>query len=208
MNRLTPVSMEGICIAGACNAAGETVPVMALELTYYPDPILKQRASPVTVIDAELRALIEEMFDLMYESHGIGLAAPQVARSMRLFVINVAGDPEEGEELIYINPRIESAAGEVIDEEGCLSIPDVRGKVTRSERVVIKAQGLDGQWFTQEADDLLARAIQHELDHLDGILFIQRLSAAEQLLVKPALKKLAAKYTEDRSPGSRPPASR
>ena len=168
--------------------------IMTLELTYYPDPILKKRAPAVQVIDSELRARVREMFEIMYEENGIGLAAPQVSWSTRLFVINVTGDPEEGEELIFINPQILAFEGEEIDEEGCLSIPDIRGNVARKYRVHVKAQGLDGKWFDLEAEDLLARAIQHELDHLDGILFIERLSPANKLAVKKDLKQLAKQH--------------
>jgi len=165
--------------------------IMALELTLYPNPVLKKRAPAVETINTELRDRVREMFEVMYREHGIGLAAPQVSWSTRLFVINVEGDPEEGEELVFINPQIvASSKEEDVDEEGCLSLPDIRGRVARSLTVRVKAQDLDGKWFELEAEDLLARAIQHELDHLDGILFIQRLSPADQLAVKKQLKKL------------------
>ena len=165
--------------------------IMALELTLYPNPVLKKRAPAVETINTELRDRVREMFEVMYREHGIGLAAPQVSWSTRLFVINVEGDPEEGEELVFINPQIVAAAKEEDgDEEGCLSLPDIRGRVARSLTVRVKAQDLDGKWFELEAEDLLARAIQHELDQLDGILFIQRLSPADQLAVKKQLKKL------------------
>jgi peptide deformylase len=171
---------------------------MALELTLYPDPVLKKRAPAVERIDAALRDRVRDMFEVMYKEHGIGLAAPQVSWSTRLFVINVSGEPDEGEELVFINPQIvASSKDEELDEEGCLSIPDIRGEVARSLKVRVKAQDLDGKWFELETEELLARAIQHELDHIDGILFIQRLSPADQLAVKKQLKKL-----EKQSPGS------
>lgn len=161
-----------------------------LRLTLYPDPILRQVAPPVQKINDELRERVDEMFDVMYEHHGIGLAAPQVSWSTRLFIVNTEGDPEEGEERVYINPSITHSEGETTIEEGCLSLPDIRGKVQRPEIIRVKAQNLDGEWFEEDADEMLARVIQHELDHLDGILFIQRLRATDRLLLKKPLAKL------------------
>ncbi len=169
---------------------------MPLKLVLYPDPILRKRAAPVERIDQELRDRVAEMFEVMYNEGGIGLAAPQVSWSHRLFVLNIEADPEEGEEKVYINPQIVSEEGEVTEEEGCLSIPEIRADVTRSESVKVRAQGLDGAWFTEEADDLLARAIQHENDHLDGILFIHRVKATDKLLIKKDLKKLEQEARE------------
>src|SRR5262245_14100463 len=149
---------------------------MAMELVYYPQPILKRRSVPLSTIDDEVREKVQEMSAILYRERGIGLAAPQVGWSVRLFIANVTGEPDPAEERIYINPRILAAEGELREEEGCLSIPEVRGVVTRSRQVAVKAQGLDGSAFAEEASDLHARVIQQELDHLDGILFISRLS--------------------------------
>jgi peptide deformylase len=167
---------------------------MALNLVLYPDPILKRRAAPLASIDDEVRARVREMFEILYREKGIGLAAPQVAWSTRIFIANPTGEPDPAEERVYVNPRILSAEGEIRDEEGCLSIPEVRGLVTRSQRVLVRAQDLEGRLFEEEAVDLKARVVQHELDHLDGILFLSRLSTADRLLVKKTLKKLEGRY--------------
>jgi peptide deformylase len=167
---------------------------MAIELIHYPDPILKRRAAPLDVIDDGVRERIQEMFSILYRDRGIGLAAPQVAWSVRLFIANTTGEPDPAEERVYINPRILLAEDEIREEEGCLSIPDVRGLVTRSRRVVVRAQNLQGRFFEEDATDIRARVIQHELDHLDGILFISRLSAADRFLIQKALKKLEKEH--------------
>ena len=162
-----------------------------MKLILYPDPILKKVAKPLKTIDNEVREKVREMFELMYMERGIGLSAPQVAWGTRLFILNIAGELGEGEERVYINPEITTSEGNEIEEEGCLSIPEIRAKVARPETVTIQAQGLDGNLFTEEIDGLHARVAQHELDHLDGILFVQRVIAAEQIQIKSALKKLA-----------------
>jgi peptide deformylase len=169
-----------------------------MRLVLYPDPILRKRAPAVQRIDADLRDKVRGMFELMYQERGIGLAAPQVGWSARIFVLNLAAEAGKGEERVYVNPKIVAWEGELFEEEGCLSIPDVRGKVTRHQRVTVEAQDLAGKLFREDASDLHARAIQHEIDHLDGILFIQRLGDAEQMLVRAALKKLAEDYEQGR----------
>jgi len=169
---------------------------MPMELTYYPDPILKRRALPLTTIDDEVRERVQEMFAILYREKGIGLAAPQVGWSVRLFIANPTGEPDPSEERIYINPRILRVEEEIREEEGCLSIPGVRGLVTRSRVALISAQNLRGETFEEEAVDLKARVVQHEIDHLDGILFISRLTAGDRLLVNKALKKLEGEYSE------------
>jgi peptide deformylase len=169
---------------------------MPVSIVYYPDPILKRRAPPLLVIDEEARERVREMFAILYRERGVGLAAPQVGWSVRLFIANPTGEADPAEERVYINPRITAAEGEVREEEGCLSIPDVRGMVTRSRWVGVRAQDLNGQFFEEEAEELKARVIQHELDHLDGILFLSRLSSADRLLVKKELKRLESRYAE------------
>jgi len=169
---------------------------MPTRLIYYPDPILKRRAAPLSTIDGGVREKIREMFNILYQEKGIGLAAPQVGWSVRLFIANITGNPDPSQERVYINPRITAAEGEIREEEGCLSIPEVRGVVSRSRWVSVKAQDLEGASFEEEASDLGARVIQHELDHLDGILFISRLSSTDRLMVNKALKKLEVEYAE------------
>ena len=174
-----------------------------MELIYYPNPILKKQSKPLERIDQKVRDAVREMFSIMYRHKGVGLAAPQVGWSKRLFVINLSGNPLEGTEKVYINPRITAQEGEVLEEEGCLSIPEVRGRVLRSNKVTVRAQDLDGKVFSEEAVELHARALQHELDHLDGILFIERLGAADQLTIKKALKNLKEKNGAASGAGSR-----
>ena len=169
-----------------------------MEVIHYPNPVLKKRAAPLSPRDlsSSLRDRVREMFEIMYVEKGVGLAAPQVAWSARVFVMNPGGEENRSGERVYINPEILLCEGEVVDEEGCLSIPGVRGNVARSERVVVRALDLDGNPFEVDARDLEARVIQHELDHLDGILFITRLSSMEKLQAGKALKKLEKEYKE------------
>lgn len=167
---------------------------MLLEIVHYPDPVLRRRAALVQKIDDEFRERVQEMFSVLYKEKGVGLAAPQVGWSARLFIVNTTGEPDPREERVYVNPRILDADGEVRAEEGCLSIPDIRGVVSRSRKVRVRAQDLHGNFFEEDAVDLGARAIQHELDHLDGILFISRLSATDRFLISRSLKKLEKEY--------------
>lgn len=142
---------------------------------------------------------VREMFDIMYREKGVGLAAPQVGWSARLFVVNAKGEPDPAAERVYINPEILPAVGpleEITEEEGCLSIPGVRGKVTRHRSLRVRALDLSGKPFEEDLFDLPARAFQHELDHLDGILFITRLGVTERMLAGKALKKLEKEYKE------------
>jgi len=175
-----------------------------LRLVLYPDPILKKRAAPVAQVDEALRARVREMFAILYEEKGVGLAAPQVGWSVRLFVVNTRGAGEPATEKVYINPEISLPEGpieEIQEEEGCLSIPGVRGKVTRHRRLRIKALDAHGTPFEEEVSDLESRVVQHELDHLDGILFITRLGLAERMLAGKTLKKLEKELKERQRAG-------
>lgn len=167
-----------------------------MQLVIYPDPFLKKRAAPVETIDAELRGRVAEMLQTMYEEHGVGLAAPQVGWGVRLFVMNPQGVEEPEAARVFINPRILDREGSAVDEEGCLSIPDVRGRVERATRVTVEAQDLDGVVFREDFEHLAARIVQHESDHLDGILFISRLSEADRLAVRRGLKKLEKEHAK------------
>ena len=174
-----------------------------MDLVIYPDPILRRRADPLPGVDENVRRKIREMFDLMYQEKGVGLAAPQVGWSVRLFVVNTLGESDHSGEKVYINPEVSLPAGpleEESDEEGCLSIPGVRGKVARHRRLKVKALDAEGNSFEEEIEDLPARAFQHELDHLDGILFITRLSVTERMLAGKALKRLEKEYKEKKRP--------
>ncbi|QEG20188.1 peptide deformylase [Mariniblastus fucicola] len=147
-----------------------------MKIIHYPHPTLRYKSKPVTVINRELKEIVREMFVLMYAAKGIGLAANQVGLPLQLFVINLAGNPDEGDERVFINPVISKPGGQSEAEEGCLSIPEVNGMVLRPEKVHVSAFDLAGNEIDETVDGLLARAIQHEHDHLNSILFIDRLS--------------------------------
>lgn len=154
----------------------------------YPDPRLRKLAEPVTEFGSPLRALAEDMFDTMYDEQGIGLAATQVDVHKRLVVIDLQDDRHEP--LVLVNPEIIERQGETISEEGCLSVPEYRADVPRAERIRVRAQNLDGETFELDADGLLAICIQHELDHLRGILFVDHLSRLKQERYRKRLAKL------------------
>jgi peptide deformylase len=160
------------------------------EVVKWPDPVLQKPGEKVTVFDAKLKKLVEEMFDSMYAAQGIGLAAPQIAISKRITVIDVSFKKNPEERIALINPEIIERVGKQVEEEGCLSLPEIREKVTRAAKVKVKAQDVSGEWFEVEGDELLARALQHEIDHLDGVLFIDRLSRLKRDLVIRKIKKL------------------
>jgi peptide deformylase len=160
------------------------------EVVKYPDPVLAKKGEVVTVFDAKLKKLVEEMFESMYAAQGIGLAAPQISISQRLTVIDVSFRKNPEEKLVLINPEIVDRRGKQVEEEGCLSLPDIREKVQRAAWVKVKAQDATGKWFEVEGEELLARALQHEIDHLDGVLFIDRISRLKRELVLRKIKKL------------------
>ena len=164
---------------------------MARALRYYGDPALRRKAVPVTAFDAALAALVADLFDVMYREKGVGLASPQVGETARVFVVDV--DDEEGRtRRVFVNPVITRREGTISAEEGCLSIPGYREDVKRWATIEVEAQDEEGRPFTLTAEGLLARAIQHELDHLDGILFIDRLSPIKRKLVEARLKRFKA----------------
>jgi peptide deformylase len=160
------------------------------EVVKYPDPVLNKRGLEVTDFDAALATLVEEMFESMYAAQGIGLAAPQIAISKRITVIDISFGKEPKDKLALINPVIVSAEGKQVEEEGCLSLPEIREKVSRAATVKVKAQDPTGKWFEVEGDELLARALQHEIDHLDGVLFIDRISRLKRELVLRKIRKM------------------
>jgi peptide deformylase len=163
---------------------------MIYPIVKFPDPILQRAAEPVTVFDDELRKLVDDMFESMYAAHGIGLAAPQIGVPKRLTVIDLSFQKTPEDKIVLINPEITHTHGKIYEEEGCLSLPDIREKVARASEVTIRAQDAQGNWFEREADDLLGRAFQHEIDHLDGILFIYRISALKRDFVLRKIRKL------------------
>ena len=165
---------------------------MILKIVKYPEPILSQPGEPVTEFNAELSKLVADMFETTYANQGVGLAAPQVGVSKRVTVIDVSMGKDPKDRLVLINPEIIFSEGKLYEEEGCLSFPDIREKVVRAAKVRIRAQDEKGKWFEMDGDDLLARAFQHEIDHLDGILFLFRMSALKRSLNLRKIRKMQA----------------
>jgi peptide deformylase len=163
---------------------------MILKIVKYPDPVLSRPAEPVTEFNDELRKLIADMFESMYAGQGIGLAAPQVGISKRFLVIDLSVGKEPKDKLVLINPEIIFSEGKVYEEEGCLSFPEIREKVTRHAKVRIRAQNERGKWFEMDGEEVLSRCFQHEIDHLDGMLFIYRMSALKRDLALRKIRKL------------------
>jgi peptide deformylase len=154
------------------------------------DPVLETPAAPVTEFDEGLKKLVEDMFESMYEAHGVGLAAPQIGIAKRIAVVDVTFKEDPDAKLVLVNPEIVFTEGRQTSQEGCLSIPDFREKVTRARKVTVKAQDVKGKWFEHTGDDLLARAFLHETDHLNGKLYISHVSALKRDLIKRKVKKL------------------
>jgi len=160
-----------------------------LQLVTYPASVLRKQASAVENVDGELIKMADEMFEIMYENAGIGLAAPQVGLSNQVLVIDVRQD--DLPTYVLINPRVIKREGEVEAEEGCLSLPEIFGEVKRAERVQVRYVDQNGEEQTLEAEGLLARAIQHEMDHLNGVLFIDRLGETRRRLLDQQIRALA-----------------
>ena len=165
---------------------------MILKIVKYPEPILSQPGEPVTEFNAELRKLVADMFETTYANQGIGLAAPQVGVSKRVTVIDLSMGKNPEDKLVLINPEVISSEGKLYEEEGCLSFPDIREKVVRAAKVRIRAQDVRGKWFEMDGDELLARCFQHEIDHLDGILFLFRMSSLKRSLNLRKIRKMQA----------------
>lgn len=163
-----------------------------LKIILYPDPRLKKMSQPVEQFDQDLHNLVVQMFKLMRESHGVGLAAPQVGRNLRLFVMNASG--EAGDDQVYINPVLLDGDGNDEAEEGCLSLPDIRIKVNRNKLITIQAQDLDGNPFEQSAGGFIPRVWQHEFDHLNGILLTDRMGPVAKMTHRKRLKELEEAY--------------
>jgi peptide deformylase len=173
---------------------------MQLPLAYYGNPILRKKCPRVEVIDDTIRQLVRDMEETMFTHDGVGLAAPQIHQSLALFIINI---PEEiakdqwkpGKTIVFINPKILEYSEETWDRgEGCLSIPELYGTVTRPIRIKVEATNLDGERFVEEFSDLPARAIMHENDHINGVLYIDRVKGKERTEMEPALKVIKKKY--------------
>jgi peptide deformylase len=164
---------------------------MVYRIVKYGDPVLETKAANVTDFDTpELHQLISDMFETMYAAKGVGLAAPQIGLSKRITVIDtsVGEDPEA--KLVLINPEVIACEGSQTGEEGCLSIPGFREQVTRANKATVRAQNIKGEWFEVTGDELLARALQHETDHLNGILYINHISVLKRDLIKRKIRKM------------------
>jgi len=177
----------------------------SLEIVPHPHPALRWKSREVTRIDAELREMVQQMFGLMYAARGIGLAANQVALPYRLFVMNPTGDSEQpDQERVFLNPQITRRNGSEEDEEGCLSLPEIYGPVTRATRIVVDAFDLSGQQFQQELEDLPARVVQHEYDHLEGILFTDRVAQSVLPRLQPLIEDLELQFRNRQKEGTVP----
>jgi peptide deformylase len=168
---------------------------MILKIVKYPEPVLQQPGEPVTEFNDELRKLVADMFETTYASQGVGLAAPQVGVSKRITVIDLSMGKDPAQKLVLVNPEIISNEGKQYEEEGCLSFPEIREKVARAAKVSIRAQNERGKWFEMDAEELLSRCFQHEIDHLDGILFIFRMSALKRSLNLRKIRKMQSEGT-------------
>jgi peptide deformylase len=163
---------------------------MIYPIVKFGDPVLETPAKPVATFDAELKKLVEDMFESMYAARGVGLAAPQIGISKRLAVIDITFKEDLEAKLVLINPEIIHTEGKQKQNEGCLSIPEFREPVTRANKVTVRAQDVNGKWFEKTGEELLARALLHETDHLNGKLYISHISALKRDLMKRKIRKL------------------
>jgi len=176
-----------------------------IRVLYYPDPRLRRPARPVERITPELRAFIPALFEAMHRARGIGLAGPQVGFAHRVVVASIAQEPEgEPKEEVYLNPNIRTEVGTVREEEGCLSLPGLYAAVSRSREVTVEYTSLEGEVRDLTVSGLHAKLFQHEIDHLDGILMIDRMSPAELRHWAPLLRELEEDFAADRIPEARP----
>ena len=164
---------------------------MIRKIVKYGDPVLEQVAEPVTEFDTdELRQVVEDMWETMYSAKGVGLAAPQIGLRKRITVVDVSVGEDETKKLVVVNPSVIRREGSQVGEEGCLSIPGFREQVKRANRVVVAAQNEKGESIQVEGEELLARALEHEIDHLNGILFLNHLSMLKRDMIRRKIKKL------------------
>lgn len=168
---------------------------MILKVRKYGDPVLRKKAEPVTAITDEIKTIAQDMIDTMLDENGLGLAAPQVGFSLRMVALDAG--PEKGHPFVILNPEILESSGKSVREEGCLSFPGIYGKIERPEKVKLKAMDMDGKVFERDLDGLEARAAQHELDHLNGKLFIDRMNKSHKLSLQGTLKRLMQATREE-----------
>jgi len=179
-----------------------------MEIVLYPHPALRWKSQPIREINDEVRNVVRQMFELMYEARGIGLAANQVGLPWQLFVLNLTGDPtEKDEEHVFINPEIVRRKGSEEGEEGCLSLPKLYGDVRRAAEIVVEGFDLDGQGFEMTLDDLAARCVQHECDHLQGIMFFERMTDTARKEIEPTIADFVSHFRRQQEQGKFPPDS-
>jgi peptide deformylase len=163
---------------------------MIYSIVKFGDPVLEKPAAPITEFDDELRKLVADMFESMYAAHGVGLAAPQIGISKRIAVIDVTFKEDPKARIVLVNPEIIHAEGKLTSNEGCLSLPEFREKVARPRQVTARAQDTEGKTIEVTGDDLLARALVHETDHLNGKLYFNHISALKRDMMKRKIRKL------------------
>jgi peptide deformylase len=179
---------------------------MTLKIVHYPHPALRRQAKPLTAIDKKIHLHVGEMLDAMYEAKGLGLAATQVALPYQLLVVNISGDPEQKDkEAVYINPTIVERKGTQEGDEGCLSFPGLFQKVRRAKTVKVQAYNIKGEPVELTAHDLEARAWQHELDHLNGVLFIDKMGPIAKLCARGDVKNFEREFRKAQEKGEIPP---
>ncbi len=175
-----------------------------MNIIQYPHPTLRYKSKPIKRVNEALKQIVSEMFDAMYEANGIGLAANQVDLPFRLFILNLSGTRGEGEEMVFINPVVSSPKGSDEFEEGCLSIVGVNAIVNRPEQIHVQAYDLDGNEIDATVGGMLAKAIQHESDHLDGVLFVDRVSESSKAAIAGELDDFELIFENERSTGNIP----
>ena len=175
-----------------------------LNIIQYPHPTLRYKSKPIRRVNEELKQIVGDMFDAMYEAKGIGLAANQVDLPFRLFVLNLSGKRGEGEEMVFINPVVSSPKGSDEFEEGCLSIVGVNAVVNRPEQIHVQAYDLQGNEIDETVNGMLAKAIQHEIDHLDGVLFVDRIGESSKAAIAGELDDFELIFENERSTGNIP----
>jgi peptide deformylase len=179
--------------------------IQKLSIVSFPHPALRYPAKPVRRVDAHLRSIVQRMFDLMYEHRGVGLAATQVDLPIRLFVFNPTGNRDEGTEQVFINPVVSRPRGNEEAEEGCLSLPGIYGNVVRAKTVRVNAYDLSGQETDRDFSGFEARIIQHETDHLNGVLFIDRMVEGAVREKDEEIDALVTEFESKQRTGSLPP---
>jgi peptide deformylase len=177
-----------------------------MDLVYYPDPRLRDVSKRISAVDQEILDAVPRMFEIMYKARGIGLAGPQAGLGRRVVVANLTGDPtKKDDEQVFINPEIVDRSGKLLEEEGCLSLPGMAAQIQRAEKVLVKYKDLKGKLIEREAELLESRLFQHEIDHLDGILIVDKMTPADRKQWAPLIKELEEDFKADRKPKRRPP---